>query len=63
MEIFDAHTHMNDTPFRGKEEVYLQRAADLHVTKMACVGQDLEYNKRALDLAKKFDNFLAKSRA
>ncbi len=59
MKIFDAHTHLNDTPFRGKEEVYLQRAAELDVTKMACVGQDLEYNERALDLAKKFDNVYA----
>ena len=31
MEIFDSHTHLNDAPFRGKEDVYLERAKELGV--------------------------------
>ncbi|HBG91386.1 MAG TPA: hydrolase TatD, partial [Lactobacillus acetotolerans] len=26
MKIIDNHTHLNDAPFRGKEEYYLERA-------------------------------------
>lgn len=59
MEIFDSHTHLNDEPFRGKEEFYLERAKDLNVTHAAVAGQDPEFNKRAVDLSEKFDNLYA----
>lgn len=59
MEIFDAHTHLNDVPFRGQEEKYLSRARQLGVTKISCCGQDPDFNQRALALAKRFDNVYA----
>ena len=59
MEIIDNHTHLNDEPFRGKEQYYLERAKDLGVTKVICAGQDPDFNQRAVDLAQKFDNVYA----
>ena len=59
MEIFDSHTHLNDEPFRGKEEFYLDRARKLCVTKAAVAGQDSEFNERAMDLSQRFDNLYA----
>ena len=59
MEIIDNHTHLNDEPFRGKEQYYLERAKALDVTKVICAGQDPDFNQRAVDLAQKFDNVYA----
>ena len=59
MEIFDSHTHLNDVPFRGKEEIYLDRARELGVVKSAVAGQDPEFNERAVDLSQRFDNLYA----
>ncbi|MBN7277186.1 TatD family hydrolase [Lactobacillus acetotolerans] len=59
MKIIDNHTHLNDAPFRGKEEYYLERAQKLGVTKIICAGQDPEFNERAIDLAQRFDNVYA----
>ncbi|RVU70360.1 MULTISPECIES: TatD family hydrolase [Lactobacillus] len=59
MEIIDNHTHLNDEPFRGKEQYYLERAKALGVTKIICAGQDPDFNERAIDLAHKFDNVYA----
>ena len=59
MEIIDNHTHLNDEPFRGKEQYYLERAKSLGVTKVICAGQDPDFNERAVDLAEKFDNVYA----
>ena len=59
MELIDNHTHLNDTPFRGKEQLYLERAKGLGVSKLICVGQDPEFNERAVELANEFDNVYA----
>lgn len=59
MKLFDAHTHLNDKPFQGKEAYYLERAKDLDVMKMACVGQDVEMNKQAIALSQKFPQVYA----
>lgn len=59
MEIIDNHTHLNDEPFRGKEQYYLERAKALDVTKVICAGQDPDFNQRAVDLAQRFDNVYA----
>ena len=59
MELIDNHTHLNDEPFRGKEEYYLEKAKSLGVTKVICAGQDPDFNQRAVDLAQKFANVYA----
>ncbi len=55
MELIDNHTHLQDEPFRGKEEFYLERAQKLGVTKMICAGQDPDFNERAIDLSQRFE--------
>ena len=59
MKIYDNHTHLNDKPFAGKEADYIQKARDLDVVGMNCVGQDPEMNLGALELAKRFANVKA----
>ena len=59
MELIDNHTHLQDEPFRGKEEFYLDRAQKLGVTKVICAGQDPDFNLRAIDLSQRFDQVYA----
>lgn len=59
MKLFDAHTHLNDEPFWEQESYYVDHAKSLDVTKMACVGQDLKMNQRAIELSQEFDNVYA----
>ena len=51
MELFDSHMHLNDEPFRGKEEYYLKRAKQLNVFSGVVAGQDAEFNRRAIELS------------
>ncbi|KRM71292.1 TatD family hydrolase [Lacticaseibacillus brantae] len=59
MEIFDSHTHLNDTPYAGHEAEYVADAKQLGVTEMAIVGSDTGLNDGALTLAHEFDNLYA----
>ncbi len=59
MEIFDSHTHLNDTPYAGKEADYVQQAAALGVVEMAIVGSDTVLNAGAMRLAEQFANLYA----
>ncbi|BAX66242.1 TatD family hydrolase [Latilactobacillus sakei] len=54
MQIFDSHTHLNDTPYAGQEADFIQQAADLGVTEMAIVGSDTVLNDGALRLAQQY---------
>ena len=49
MELLDSHMHLNDEPFRGKEEYYLKRAKQLNVVSGVVAGQDAEFNRRAIE--------------
>ena len=44
MRIFDSHTHLNSEEFIQEVPRYLQRAADLDVTRMAIVGSNTQLN-------------------
>lgn len=59
MDIFDAHTHLNDAPFAGKEAAYVQHARTLDVKKMAIAGSDADLNAGALRLAHQFPHLYA----
>ncbi|EPC71157.1 putative deoxyribonuclease YabD, partial [Lacticaseibacillus paracasei subsp. paracasei Lpp126] len=59
MDIFDSHTHLNDTPYQGKEAEYIENARQLGVKKMAIVGSDTALNAGALALAHQYDNLYA----
>ncbi|MHA3065222.1 TatD family hydrolase [Lacticaseibacillus saniviri] len=54
MEIFDSHTHLNDTPYQGQEADFIAAAKELGVTQMAIVGSDTKMNHDAIALADKF---------
>lgn len=59
MQIFDTHTHLNDTPYAGKEAAYVTAAAKLGVAKMAIVGSNAGLNAGAMRLADQFANLYA----
>lgn len=59
MDIFDSHTHLNDTPYHGKEASYIEAARQLGVKKMAIVGSDTTLNAGALQLAHQYANLYA----
>lgn len=59
MQLIDNHTHLQDQPFQGKEEFYIDRAQKLGVNKMICVGQDPDFNKQAIELSQRFDQVYA----
>ncbi|WP_125705832.1 TatD family hydrolase [Lacticaseibacillus daqingensis] len=59
MEIFDSHTHLNDTPYAGREAAYVAEAAALGVTEMAIVGSDTAMNAGAMALAVQFPQLYA----
>ena len=48
MQIFDSHTHLNDTPYAGQEADFIAQAAELGVVEMAIVGSDTVLNQGAL---------------
>ncbi|RHW47781.1 hydrolase TatD [Bombilactobacillus bombi] len=54
MKIFDSHTHLNDEPFAGKTDYYLQRAQALDVLEMAIIGSNKLFNQTAIELAQKY---------
>ncbi|WP_125607893.1 TatD family hydrolase [Lapidilactobacillus bayanensis] len=59
MKIFDSHTHLNDEAFAGQEALYVQRAEQLGVVKMAMVGSNAILNAGALRLASEFRQLYA----
>ncbi|MFD1486110.1 TatD family hydrolase [Lacticaseibacillus baoqingensis] len=59
MEIFDSHTHLNDTPYAGREAEYVASAQALGVTEMAIVGSDTALNAKAMALAAAYPNLYA----
>lgn len=59
MQIFDTHTHLNDTCFKGKENWYYQHAHKLGVTEMAIVGSNYQLNQEAIRLAEHYRGLYA----
>lgn len=59
MKIFDAHTHLNDVPFRTHEQDYVDHAQEIGVVKIANVGSNRELNERAIRLSEQFANMYA----
>lgn len=59
IKIFDSHTHLNDTPYAGKEAEFVAHAKTLHVVNMAIVGSDTTMNAQAIALAQRFEALYA----
>ncbi|KRN25919.1 TatD family hydrolase [Lacticaseibacillus camelliae] len=59
MQIFDTHTHLNDTPYAGKEAEYVEAAKRLGVEKMAIVGSNAALNAGTMRLSEQFEHLYA----
>ncbi len=52
--IFDTHTHLNVSAFKGEEKEVIARAKELAVTRFAVVGFDTDTITRSLELSEEF---------
>lgn len=55
-QIYDSHTHLNDTPFYDDVPAFENRAAHYGVTQMNIVGSNAVLNQRALTLGRQYPN-------
>lgn len=51
MELFDSHAHYNDEKFSDNKEQILKEIYESGVTKLVCVGYDVETSKQAIEIA------------
>lgn len=57
MELFDTHSHYNDDAFNDDLDIVLKKVYDAKVTKLVCIGYNLESSKKAIEIANKY-NFI-----
>jgi len=57
--LVDAHCHLQDPQFKGKEQEVINRARVAGVTAMVVVGFDIESSRRAVELAESHENVYA----
>ena len=55
MELFDTHAHYNDKVFDDDLDMVLKDILAKNVTKLVCVGYNLESSKKAIEIANKYD--------
>ena len=55
MELFDTHAHYNDKAFSEDLEEVLEKVKMAGITKLVCIGYNLESSKKAVELANKYD--------
>ena len=55
MELFDSHAHYNDEKFEKDKEEILKEIYESGVTKLICVGYDIESSKKAVEIANSHD--------
>ena len=55
MELFDSHAHYNDEKFDEDREEILKQIYESGVTKLVCVGYDVESSKKAVEIASNHD--------
>lgn len=53
MKIIDTHAHINDLKFRTDFSEILKRATDNNISKIICVGVDLQSSDECVNLAEK----------
>ncbi|MFN0603688.1 MULTISPECIES: TatD family hydrolase [Facklamia] len=54
MKLFDTHTHLNADEFAGKEDIYIENAAQAGVKAMAVVGFDRPTIQKTLELSQSY---------
>lgn len=57
--IFDTHTHLNDKYYSSDLDGAIARAADQGVDRIICPGYDLPSSRRAVEIARSYDNVWA----
>ena len=55
MQLIDTHCHIYYDNYKDKIESVLKRAQDNNVTKIICVGVDIESSEKSIELAEKYD--------
>lgn len=55
-QVYDSHTHLNDTPFFDDVPAFIARANHYGVTAMNIVGSNRLLNDRAVELGHRFSN-------
>jgi len=59
MELIDTHCHLTFEPLAGDVEGVIERSIAAGVTAWITVGTDPQHNRKAIELADKFDNMYA----
>ncbi len=59
MELFDTHSHYNDKAFENDLDEVLKKVYKSNVTKLVCIGYNLESSRKAIEIAKKYDYIYA----
>ena len=59
MELIDTHCHLTYEPLAGDIENVLSRSRAAGVTGWLTIGTDLEHNRKAIEMANKYDNMYA----
>lgn len=57
--LIDTHCHLNDNQFEGKVDEVISRSSQHNVTKLICVGADLNTSYKAVEIANKYSNVYA----
>ncbi len=55
MELFDSHAHYNDEKFNIDKEEVLKEIYESGITKLICVGYDVESSKKAVEIANNYE--------
>ena len=59
MELFDTHAHYNDEKFDQDREEIIKATFAAGITKMMCIGYDLESSQKAIEIAEAYENIYA----
>ena len=59
IKLIDAHTHLNDEKFLGREEEIIKESKKYGIEYFVCAGFDLSSSKKAVELAEKYSEVYA----
>jgi len=62
MEFFDSHAHYNDEKFDEDREKLIRDMYASGVTKIICVGDNIENSKQCIEIAEKYHFIYATAR-
>lgn len=53
MEFFDSHSHYNDESFENDREELIKETLNQNITRMMCIGYNVEKSLKAIEIAQK----------